>query len=363
MLGITSPTLVINEAIARKNIKRMVNKANQAGVEFRPHFKTHQSKFISELFKQQGVTSITVSSIQMAKYFIEHGWLDVTIAFPFNILEIDLLNSLSVKAKINILVVDGDVVKLLDNKLDNKVYAYIELDADYGRSGIPITNIERIQSLKMNIDLATNIEFAGFYTHAGHTYKCRDAGQVRTLAKNIIQQLSELYKLYKSPICFGDTPSCSVLDSFGSVSQISPGNFVFYDWMQHKIGACEESDIAVALFCPVVAKYGDRNELLIHGGAVHLSKEYLVRENGDYYFGVVADKKDNGWGVSLPGNYVKSISQEHGIISCTDDFFESVEVGDLLPILPIHSCLTADLMGSYLSLEGNRIDHLSSQLK
>lgn len=363
MLSITSPTLVINETKVLANIKEMANKAKNAGVEFRPHFKTHQSKIISELFRQQGVTGITVSSIKMAHYFVEHGWLDVTIAFPFNILEIDLLNKLSAKAKINILVVDGDVVRFLENKLDHKIYAYIELDSDTGRSGVPFKNKEQIQELITNIDLATNIEFAGFYTHVGHTYKCKSADQVRVLAEKVLIQLDTLHDEFYSSICFGDTPSCSVLNSFGSVSQISPGNFVFYDWMQHQIGTCKKSDIAIALFCPVVAKFEGRKELLIHGGAVHLSKEYLIRENGEHYFGVVADKNENGWGTVLPQCYVKSISQEHGIVSCTDKFFDTVKVGDLLPILPVHSCLTADLMGSYLNLEGDRIDHLSSQLK
>jgi D-serine deaminase-like pyridoxal phosphate-dependent protein len=34
-----------------------------------------------------------------------------------------------------------------------------------------------------------------------------------------------------------------------------------------------------------------------------------------------------------------------------------VQVGDLLGILPVHSCMTADCMGSYLSLDGQVVDH------
>jgi D-serine deaminase-like pyridoxal phosphate-dependent protein len=34
-----------------------------------------------------------------------------------------------------------------------------------------------------------------------------------------------------------------------------------------------------------------------------------------------------------------------------------VQVGDLLGILPVHSCMTADCMGAYLSLAGEWIDH------
>ena len=42
-MQIETPTLLLNEAIARRNIERMANKARQNGVRFRPHFKTHQS--------------------------------------------------------------------------------------------------------------------------------------------------------------------------------------------------------------------------------------------------------------------------------------------------------------------------------
>ena len=71
----------------------MAAKAKNNNIIFRPHFKTHQSKKVGEWFREEGVDKITVSSVSMAKYFIEHNWKDITIAFPFNILEIDDINS------------------------------------------------------------------------------------------------------------------------------------------------------------------------------------------------------------------------------------------------------------------------------
>jgi len=40
---IVKPTLVLDEACARRNIARMAEKARRQGIRFRPHFKTHQS--------------------------------------------------------------------------------------------------------------------------------------------------------------------------------------------------------------------------------------------------------------------------------------------------------------------------------
>jgi D-serine deaminase-like pyridoxal phosphate-dependent protein len=36
---------------------------------------------------------------------------------------------------------------------------------------------------------------------------------------------------------------------------------------------------------------------------------------------------------------------------------EEVKSGDILGILPVHSCLTANLMKSYMTLEGEAINY------
>ena len=74
-------------------------------------------------------------------------------------------------------------------------------------------------------------------------------------------------------------------------------------------------------------------------------------------FGEIVLLNEKGWTIPSHNSFVKSISQEHGIIQASDELLASVQVGDLLGILLVHSCMTADCMGSYLSLDGHRIDH------
>jgi len=69
MKEIKRPTLFINKAIAKANIKAMAQKAKINNLSFEPHFKTHQSKEVGEWFREEGVTAITVSSVAMAIYF------------------------------------------------------------------------------------------------------------------------------------------------------------------------------------------------------------------------------------------------------------------------------------------------------
>ena len=86
MIEIIRPTFVIDKKICLNNIEKMTQKAADNGLRFRPHFKTHQSAEIGEWFRSFGVNAITVSSLQMAKYFAANGWKDITLAFPVNIL-------------------------------------------------------------------------------------------------------------------------------------------------------------------------------------------------------------------------------------------------------------------------------------
>ena len=66
---------------------------------------------------------------------------------------------------------------------------------------------------------------------------------------------------------------------------------------------------------------------------------------------------ENGWTIPSHYSYLKSISQEHGVIKASDELLAQVKVGDLVGILPVHSCMTADCMGAYLSLDGTWVDH------
>ncbi|HHE37598.1 MAG TPA: alanine racemase, partial [Candidatus Cloacimonetes bacterium] len=104
-LKITRPTLILDKQKCLNNIKFMVEKGKKNNLKFRPHFKTHQSSIIGNWFRDFGVKSITVSSVGMAEYFAENGWKDITIAFPFNLLEMDKINELAAKIYLHILIV------------------------------------------------------------------------------------------------------------------------------------------------------------------------------------------------------------------------------------------------------------------
>ncbi|QSE96089.1 alanine racemase [Fulvivirga lutea] len=356
-MKITKPTLILNAAVCRANIARMVNKAQSQGLELQPHFKTHQSKQIGQWFQELGVYKITVSSLGMAQYFAASGWNDITVAFPCNILEIDAINELAKDIALTVLVDNSDIAELLNSQVRNSISVYIEIDSGGNRSGIKPHQLEKVRDLANQISASDKLKFKGLYSHAGHTYGAKGESEIQNLANKSIEQLSSLKQLLLSEYphliaCFGDTPSCSVLDSFANIDRISPGNFVFYDVMQSEIGSCQLQDIAVTVACPVVSIKQEENQLIIYGGAVHFSKDH----SGKYGYGQVVEFINNGWEI-IEGATLIKVSQEHGIIQLEDGLTSEFKIGDVIGVLPIHSCLTAECLRSYQTLNGELMDH------
>jgi D-serine deaminase-like pyridoxal phosphate-dependent protein len=345
-----------------RNIEKMALKAKASGAAFRPHFKTHQSGEIGDWFRAQGVTAITVSSVSMAEYFALRGWDDITIAIPFNIRESENLNALAEKITVNILAEDAGVISSIDQSLSNRAGLFLKIDCGYHRTGIDVDNSFEISKALDAAKDCSNLEFKGFLTHSGHTYHAGSVNAIRKIHQNVLTKMKRLKQRWsitfpQAIISLGDTPSMSVVDDFTGIDEIRPGNFVFYDLMQAAAGVCTDKDIAVAVTAPVIGKYPDRKQVVVHCGGVHLSKE-AVEINGKKVFGKIVFLNESGWEIPKNDIFVTSLSQEHGTIDIPINTLKEIKYGDLLGILPVHSCMTADCFQRYVSVDGQMIERL-----
>jgi len=363
-LSVKRPVLLVDREKCRQNIKFMAEKAARHNLVLRPHFKTHQSLLIGEWFREAGTGKITVSSMIMAQYFGMNGWSDICVAFPFNIHEIDEAAALAGRIKLHLTVCSSETLEFIERSPVSETGIYIKIDTGYHRTGVAWDDHNTIEELLGIINRSNKLNFSGFMVHNGHTYQARGSGQVDKIHNESSERLSILKERYYRRygpflISSGDTPSCSLSENFDGIDEIRPGNYVFYDISQCMIGSCSTGNIAVALAVPVVAKHPDRQEIVVYGGAVHLSKEHLKLDDGTQVWGQVAETDLTSWSEPVPGAWVTKLSQEHGTISCDREFFNKTTVGDIIAILPVHSCLTADLMKGYISTAGMHIDHLS----
>lgn len=360
MLEIIRPTLVVDKEICWQNIERMAEKAAKYKMRFRPHFKTHQSAKIGEWFKQFNVEAITVSSVQMAEYFAANGWKDITIAISLNLLEIENINRLAAAIKINVLVENREAARVLAEKANSKMGIFLKIDTGYHRTGIPSSRTNTIDSILEILSTNKKVEFKGFLTHTGHTYQANSTNEIFSRHFDALLKLKSLKNRYqknhpKLEVSMGDTPSASICGNFDGVDELRPGNFIFYDLMQQSLGTCQMEDIAVKVICPVIAKHVSRSEIVIYGGAVHFSKDTLVNTDGKHLFGRVIIHKQGESILLGTNNYLSKLSQEHGTLKVTPSNFKDINVGDLIEIIPVHSCLTANLMGHMQTTDGELI--------
>lgn len=362
---IDKPTLLLDEETARRNIRRMAERARQLDVRFRPHFKTHQSAAVGEWFREEGVAAITTSSVDMAAYFARHGWNDITIAFPANLRQTESIAELADSSRLGLLIESSETVRKMDEAVRSKADAWIKIDVGAGRTGLPWNAVEPAAQVVEAVQRTRRLRLRGLLTHAGHNYAARGTEEVCQRAFESAARIDGLRRALEQQgsgpleVSVGDTPSSSLCDNLGPVDEIRPGNFVFYDAQQIQIGSCTWQDVAVALACPVVAHHPERSQIVVYGGAVHLSKDYFIEDDQRKY-GLVCLPDDGRWGEPLPGAYVASVSQEHGILNVPPEYFDRMPVGGLAFILPAHSCLTVTLMQRYRTLAGAWIDTLNA---
>jgi D-serine deaminase-like pyridoxal phosphate-dependent protein len=355
--GIGSPALLLDEDKCRANIKAMAQRAKDAEVLFRPHFKSHQSSAVGHWFREEGVRCITVSSVGMAGYFADYGWRDITIAFPVNIREIEQLKKLSARVKLNLLVEDVETVRHLDLS-GIRADLFVKLDVGARRTGLPVESVGEIIHLAETINLTKGLVLKGLLTHAGHTYRAVGTEAIQEIADQAAATMKQLRNFIGDNsliLSWGDTPSCSLMLHNPGFDEWRPGNFVFYDVMQYHIGSCSLDKIAVVMACPVVAVHRNRRQAVVSGGAIHFSKDSIRADNGFELFGYVVEFTGSAWGETVTGAWLGSISQEHGVVNLPEELCNRVKPGDLIGILPVHSCLTVAAMKEMTTLSGYRL--------
>jgi D-serine deaminase-like pyridoxal phosphate-dependent protein len=359
MMNFSKPTFLIDPQICRSNIRSMAGKAASSGAIFRPHFKTHQSLAIGKWFRQEGISRITTSSLSAAHYFTGDGWDDITVAFPVNLREMDLINELAGRIRLGLLVEDPEVVRALQEKLTAGVDAYIKIDTGYHRTGLMLEEMPVISNIADLIRQNPLTRLKGLLTHAGHTYHAKDLPEIRSIfgdSLTILESISTRLGESELLLSYGDTPSCSLLDDLTGIGELRPGNFVFYDLMQWKAGVCSFNQIGGIVVCPVVAVHTARNQAVLYGGAVHLSKDSISVDDRPV-FGQLVTFDGKGWSEPVPGAFVVSLSQEHGILEASAEVIGTLEPGMLAGIIPVHSCLTARLLQGYSLIGGGEADY------
>jgi D-serine deaminase-like pyridoxal phosphate-dependent protein len=337
----------------------MSEKARANRVRLRPHIKTHKCIEVARIQTAGHDGAVTVSTLAEARAFAKHGFKDITYAVPIERGKfenaIDILNG---GVKLNLLTDDSDTVMALDQASANagvKFDVFVKIDCGTHRVGVD-PDAEETMTIPRLISDASNLNFAGLLTHAGHSYDVDSRDAILKVAHHERDVMASLAKKLRSDgievptVSIGSTPTMSTVDHLDGIDEIRPGNYIFFDNFQATLGSCSFEDTALTVLTAVIHKSKDR--LVVDAGAIALSKDRgPVGLDPACGYGHVLDIEGNETGMRVTG-----LSQEHGEIEAGEGVpLERIKVGDRLRILANHSCLTAAQHSHYHVMENGEI--------
>jgi len=359
-----TPSLVLDRTRLERNIARLQERARSLGVALRPHLKTAKSARVAEL-ATGGKGPITVSTLAEATYFAGHGFHDITYAVPIVPAKLDRVAELMARGVDLKLITDNEVVAQAiaerGRVLGLTFRVLIKIDTGLGRAGIAPDSAALLPiaaALR-----GPGADLAGALTHAGHSYDAHSIEEIAEIAEaeraGVVKAATRLREAgHPCPIVsVGSTPTAIHALRLDGVTEMRPGNFVFFDLFQLGIESCGVDDIAVSVLASVTGHHRERNHILIDAGGLALSKDTGANKNrpGTGY-GLVCLPAGK---VPLPGLAVLDVHQEHGLIGHAKGLdainklpFSRFPIGSRVRVLPNHVCMTAAMYDRYYVTEG-----------
>lgn len=356
-----TPCAVVDLDVFEANCSRMAKRIAGLGVRLRPHVKTHKCVEAARLQVKRHSGAITVSTMAEANFFHTAGFRDITYAVPMPIPRIEDAVELSRAGVLNLMLdheqTFHELVACAQSR-NMRFSVFLNVDCGYHRAGVDPSRPESIGLAKKLAD-SSQIRFRGILTHAGHSYACRNTNEIRKVAiqeREVMVAFAEKLRVdgvRVREVSVGSTPTMSLVEKLDGVTEARPGNYVFYDVYQARIGSCRRSDAAFSVLVSVIGQYPKRNQLLIDGGALSLSRDpgptHIDPECG---FGLLQSMN----GHELPDLRLFSISQEVGKVAGTKPIdIDALAIGARLRVIPNHSCLAAALHDNYYVVRGNRV--------
>ena len=331
-----TPALLLDLDRLERNLEWMANRAKELGVSLRPHIKTHKCIEIAQRQRDLGATGITVSTLYEARVFADHGFQDITWAFPVIPSRIPDVVDLAKRIQLQVVVDTAAAVAAL-HASGHPLRVLLKVDCGYHRAGVDPLSDHAIQVAEA-IAESSSLRFDGILSHSGHAYDTKNALQTAEIAeqeRSVMARFGERLRaagIETPTVSVGSTPSARVVRDLTGVTEMRPGNYALFDYTQVTLGSCAAADCAVTVLSSVVSSQPNGAHAILDAGALALSKDpgpgsphppTMGETYQDYEAGILNED------MRLIG-----VSQEHGRLN------HALPVGERVRILPNHSCLT-----------------------
>ena len=342
--AVETPIGCVDLQRVRSNAQKIASYAEEHGLKWRPHIKTHKSREIARLQIDAGAIGITVATLREAEV-MSTVTQDLLLAYPpVGSPKLKRLTQLPRELDLKVALDSAQVLEPLaaaSTSAGRRVGILIERDVGLGRVGVQ--SVEEVVQLARLAQQLDGVDFRGLMFYPGQIRMAeieQDAHvrEVSALVEEMTIALSAA-GLVPEIVSGGSTPTLWRSHNYGGITEIRSGSSIFFDLEALKVGVASHDDLAYTVLTTVVST-------AVHGGAVvdagskALSKEVRSAE-GD--FGVLFDR---------PEVTVKALNEEHGVLDLSRTDWEPT-IGEQVRIIPNHVCVSVNLQDSLLAQDGD----------
>ena len=359
LIDFPTPQVLVDRKRLMANIDRMQAAAKAGGMTLRPHTKTHKSPRIAKWQIERGASGIACAKIGEAEVFADAGITDIRLPYPVNPSDSARLLALMDRAQVSIIVDHAavaeqwsDVMTTAGKQLD----VLVKVDVGYHRCGIPPDPKSAVPFLSKVAGLP-GLRFRGLLSHAGQSYDVRSQRELVAVAREEAQMLRALADGARragapvQEISIGSTATALLSAAEPGLTELRPGNYVYYDRSQVAIGSASLDDCALTVMATVVSTPAS-DRVILDCGSKTLTSDTgrgMIRPKG---YGAVFPSLD----AVMPDDslLIDRLSEEHGVVQ-VESGATTLEPGDRVRVLPNHSCVVSNLVDRVCLVEGDTV--------
>jgi D-serine deaminase-like pyridoxal phosphate-dependent protein len=353
---IPTPAVLIESSKLARNIARMQKAVGQAGKRLRPHAKTHKSPVIARMQLEAGAVGICCAKLGEAEVFADAGVADIRLPYPLNPVNADRVFALADRVRLSFIVDDPVVARAwseLAARRGRTLDVLIKVDVGFHRCGIDPA-LPRAAAVVDEIAALPGLRFLGLLSHAGHGYGAaseRDARLVAELEAETLRGIDGTASAACSEISVGATPTARFSVDEPDITEMRPGNYVYFDRTQVGLGAAAWDDCALTVLARVVSRPAPDRVILDSGSKTltnDLARGFMPMPG---YGAVLTDLQTSAPDERL---LVERLSEEHATVRAAAGD-AGLPTGTLVRIVPNHSCVVSNLVDAVWIVDGDRV--------
>jgi D-serine deaminase-like pyridoxal phosphate-dependent protein len=354
-----TPAVLIDAARLERNLERMQAAADARRIRLRPHAKTHKALEVARLQVTRGAAGICCAKLGEAEVFARAGLEDIRLPYPLHPANADRVVALLDATRLSFIVDDVAVAREWSAKMraaNREVDVLIKVDVGFHRCGIDPERADAAEVVARVAELP-GLRLRGLLSHAGHGYGASSDQEMAAIAAAEARVLSALAASASAlgvavdEISVGATPTARFSLQQDGITEMRPGNYAYYDRTQVGLGAAAWSDCALTVLARVVSTPAP-DRIILDSGSKTLTND-LARGYGSMpgYGAIFTDLSAEA---PEPSLLVERLSEEHATVRVLDGGAR-LRTGDLVRVLPNHSCVVSNLVDSVWMVRGGDV--------